>query len=278
MTAALRPYLALFATRFQLMLQYRAAALAGFVTQCWFGGVRIMVYAAFYGASAATAAQAPLSLAQVITYTWLSQGLLALSPWSPDPDVAAGVRSGGVSLDRLRPIDAYALWFVRSAAWMIARAVPRAGLMVLFAAIALPLLGLGDWALKPPPTAQAAALFAISVVLATLLSTAIMMLLNIIVAATLNDRGPQILITPLTIVLSGNLIPLSLYPDSFQTLLLIQPFAGVLDIPARLYVGAFSGSEAWAVLGLQAFWTVALAFFGRVWMEQVMGRLEVQGG
>ena len=29
-----RPYLAAFRARFQLMLQYRAAALAGFATQC----------------------------------------------------------------------------------------------------------------------------------------------------------------------------------------------------------------------------------------------------
>ena len=42
-----RPYLAPFRARFQLMLQYRAAALAGFATQCWWGGIKIMVFAAF---------------------------------------------------------------------------------------------------------------------------------------------------------------------------------------------------------------------------------------
>ena len=31
------------------MLQYRAAALAGFATQCWWGAIKIMVFAAFYG-------------------------------------------------------------------------------------------------------------------------------------------------------------------------------------------------------------------------------------
>src|SRR5262249_40675396 len=100
---ALRPYVATFSARFQLTLQYRAAALAGFVTQAWFGGLLIMVMAAFYG-SGARAAAAPISLGQAVTYIWLSQATLALLPWGGDPDIAAAVRSGAVSYDRLRPI------------------------------------------------------------------------------------------------------------------------------------------------------------------------------
>ena len=52
---AARPYLAAFRARFQLMLQYRAAALAGFATQLWWGAIRILVFAAFYGVNAAAA-------------------------------------------------------------------------------------------------------------------------------------------------------------------------------------------------------------------------------
>ena len=73
----LRPYRAAFASRFLQMLQYRTAAYAGFATQCWWGGIKVMVLAAFY---AGAAADAPMSLAQAITYTWLAQGLLALLP------------------------------------------------------------------------------------------------------------------------------------------------------------------------------------------------------
>ncbi len=122
----LRPYAAAFAARFQLMMQYRAAALAGFATQCWFGAVKIMVVAAFYGAAPAAATGAPLSLSQVVTYCWLGQGLLALLPWVADPEVANAVRTGAVSYDRLRPVDTYGFWYVRSAGWMTARAAPRA--------------------------------------------------------------------------------------------------------------------------------------------------------
>ena len=87
---ALRPYVAAFASRFLQMLQYRSAALAGFATQCWWGGIKVMVLAAFYAQGAHDAA-APITLADAITYTWIAQGLLALMPWTVDPEVAAAV-------------------------------------------------------------------------------------------------------------------------------------------------------------------------------------------
>lgn len=147
--ALLRPYRAAFASRFLVMLQYRAAAWAGFITQCWWGGLKAMVMAAFYGGAAAAAA--PLSLAQAITYTWLAQGLFALLPWSADPELAQSVRTGAVAYDRLRPVDAYALWFARSAGWIAARVLPRAALMAAFTGVVLPVAGLEAWALQPRP-------------------------------------------------------------------------------------------------------------------------------
>lgn len=230
----LRPYKAAFASRFLLMLQYRTAAYAGFATQCWWGAIKTMVLAAFYG-SASASAGAPISLEHAITYTWLAQGLFALLPWSGDPDVALAVRTGAVAYDRLRPVDAYALWFVRSAGWIAARVLPRVALMVAFAGLALPLTGLGAWGWQPPAGWAAGLGFAASMLLALLLSTALVMLLNVAAAAALNEKGINTLAAPVVIVLSGNLLPLALMPDAWQTALLLQPLAGVMDIPARIY-------------------------------------------
>lgn len=273
MPASWRPYWAAFSLRFQTMLQYRAAAIAGFATQCWWGGVKVMIFAAFYKASPA-AASAPLSLAEAITYTWLSQACFALIPWTGDPDVGLAMRTGSVSHDRLRPVDTYSLWYARAAAWLTARTLPRAGLMLLFAAVLLPLLNLGAWAWRMPTSASAAALFTISIVLAVLLASAVMMLINIVAVATLNDRGVNMLVSGVLVVFSGNLLPLALFPDWLQPALLIQPFAGLLDIPMRLYFGQLSA----VALGIQLFWIVAFVCIGRWLMSVTMRRLEVQGG
>lgn len=274
------PFIAAFKSRFLQMLQYRTAALAGFMTQCWWGGIKVMVFAAFYGSAsvAAGGGGAPMSLSQAVTYTWLAQGLFALMPWLGDPDVALSVRTGAVAYDRLRPVDVYALWFARSMGWIAARVLPRLLLMFAFAAVALPLAGLAAWAWQPPAGLAAGLAFGVSLALALLLSTSMVMLLNIAAAAALNERGINAFAGPVVIVFSGNLLPLALLPESWQRMLLLQPFAGVMDIPARLYFGLMSGPQVLAGLGLQCFWIVVTVALGRAAMARTMGRLEVQGG
>ncbi len=272
---AILPYLAAFRARFQLMLQYRAAALAGFATQLWWGAIRILVFAAFYGVNAAAA---PISLANAVTYVWLGQALLALQPWVADPEIGQAVRSGGVGYDRLRPLDAYGYWYARTVGWMLARALPRATLMVLAAAIVLPLVGLGDWAWRPPSGVAAALLFIPAFVLMTMLGAAVLMLANIIVAASLNERGVNAVLTPLVIVFSGSLLPLNFYPDAWRPFLHVQPLAGLVDIPFRIYFADLTGSAALQSLALQAGWALVLIALGRFAMERMMRRLEMQGG
>ncbi len=272
---ALRPYLAAFRARFQLMLQYRAAALAGFATQCWWGVLRIMIFAAFYGVHAAAA---PISLADAITYVWLGQALLALLPWVADPEIGQAVRSGGIGYDRLRPLDAYSYWYARTLGWMLARAAPRAALMALAAGLVLPLAGLGAWAWQPPPSLAAALLFVPAFALMTALGAAIVMLANIIVAASLNERGVNAVLTPLLIVFSGTLLPLDFFPDALRPFLHVQPFAGLVDIPFRIYFADLAGGAALQGLALQAGWTVVLIGLGRLAIDRTMRRLEMQGG
>jgi ABC-2 type transport system permease protein len=268
-------YIAAFQARFLLMLQYRAAALAGFGTQVWFGMVRVAILAAFYRASAI---DQPINLGQAIDYVWLGQAFLALLPWAGDPDVAAGVRTGNIGYDRLRPIDTYFYWYARAAGWMIARALPRAALMFAFAGVAAPLVGLGAWGLKPPASIEAFALFAISMTLVVLLSSAITNLISAGVVAAMTDRGPVLLASAVVTFFSGNIVPLPLFPDELRIAMLVQPFAGLVDIPSRIYFGALTGEMALVGLGLQVFWTLVLVAFGRWALEAAMQRLQAQGG
>jgi ABC-2 type transport system permease protein len=272
----LRPYLATFQARFQLMLQYRAAALAGFVTQSWFGGIMIMVLAAFYGAGHGHAA--PLSLGQAVSYTWMSQAFLVLIPWGGDPPVTAAVRTGAVGYDRIRPIDAYAYWFSGAAGHMLARVLPRAALIAAFSIVALPLIGLQDWAWQLPASPLAAVAFALAMVQVVLLASAMVVLLNLSAVLTLDNKGVVSLSTAAGVLLSGNLLPLPLFPDWMRTFLFVQPFAGLMDIPFRIYLGELRGGGVLAGLAVQATWILVLIALGRYFIGGVMQRLQVQGG
>jgi ABC-2 type transport system permease protein len=269
------PYLAIFAARFLMMLQYRAAAFAGVVTQFWWGGVMIAALAAFYGTGAGAA---PITLAQAIAYTWLGQAFLGLLPWSVDPEIAALMRSGDVAYERLRPVDTYFYWFARAAAWRTAGTALRAVPLLLVAFAILPAIGLHQWSLQAPAGPTAAGLFALSMAAVVLLSAAITTLLNISVVATVSEQGLNTLSNSLIIILSGMVIPLPLFPDWTRPLLFVQPFAGLVDIPYRIYLADLSGTTAAAGIALQLFWTLAFVGLGRLLMARTMRRIHVQGG
>jgi ABC-2 type transport system permease protein len=274
MTAALRPYQAVFRARVTLLLQYRAAAVAGFVTQCWWGAIKIMVLAAFYRG----AVTAPMSLRQAIDYVWLGQAFLTLLPWSVDPDVARMVRTGDVAYERLRLLDTYAFWYARAVARRVATPLLRTVPMVVMAGVVLPLSGAAEWALSPPAGMDAALLFAASMVLVVALSSTVATLMDILSVAALSDRGVNMLVGPFIIVLSGSLVPLPLFPDWLQPVLRLQPFAGLLDVPLRIYAGHLVAADALAGMARQAIWVVVLAGLGRWLMARVMARLATQGG
>ena len=275
MTAPLtRPYLAVFRARFQLLLQYRAAALAGFGTQCWWGVVKVMVFAAFLSGPVAS----PMTLRQTVDYVWLGQALLMMLPWSADPELARMVRSGDIAFERLRPLDTYAYWYARAVARRTATPLLRALPMIVLTGLVLPSLGLGRWGLSAPAGMEATALFAGSMVLLVALASAFSTLLDLLVVETLSERGVNTFVAPLAIVFSGNLIPLPLLPEWLQPVMRHQPFAGLLDYPSRIYSGHLAGLPAVSALVQEGVWVLIFIALGKLLAARVMARLQAQGG
>ena len=81
----------------------------------------------------------------------------------------------------------------------------------------------------------------------------------------------------LTNLFSGLVIPLALFPGWAQAPLLWQPFAGLADIPFRIYSGALAGGMAAQGIAAQAIWIVLLVLLGRWWLDRVMARIDMQG-
>ena len=79
-------------------------------------------------------------------------------------------------------------------------------------------------------------------------------------------------------VLSGTYLPLQLWPESLQEFLKWQPFAGLADIPLRMYVGTLPPSEALLYFGVQMGWTAVFVALGALFMRRNLKRIEVQGG
>jgi ABC-2 type transport system permease protein len=261
------PYWAMLSGRFRVLLQYRAAALAGFGTQLFFGYVLVMGYRAFY---AAANTPQPMTLEEMITYIWLGQALLGLLPWAADPTIVALVRTGGVAYELLRPVDLYWFWYSRAIAQRTAptllRSVPMFVLAFLFLGMRL------------PPSLASGMAWAAATFCAVLLASAISALTGITLLWTLSGEGLGTLIPAMVTLLSGMLVPIPLLPEWAQPVLNALPFRGVIDIPFRLYLGHIAPTQALPMLALQLAWTAAIILFSRWLLRRGLRRLVVQGG
>jgi ABC-2 type transport system permease protein len=268
-------YLAIASTRFRMLLQYRAAALGGVFTQTFFGLVRISILEAFVRANPAAS---PMTLPQLVGYVWLGQAALAMFPWNTDKEIRESIRSGGVAYELCRPLDLYHAWASRILAWRLAPTLLRLVPMFFLAMVVLPAVGLETWALRPPASLLAGGVWLLSMAGALLLSTAVSMLLQISLFWTISGKGIQVLAQSLTTLLGGLIIPLPLFPEWAQSVLRALPFAGLVDLPSRIYTGHITGSAALATLGVQLGWTVALVVLGRHLLGRGVRRVVVQGG
>src|SRR5262245_26111707 len=238
-----------------MLLQYRAAAFAGFTTQAFWGAIKLMVLAAFY---AHATSEPPMTFAAVVAYVWLGQGLLALLPWNVDAELSEKMMTGSVAYELLRPLDLYGFWFARTLAMRTAATTLRLLPMLLLAMVVLPLVGLEKWALPPPQSLAAGMVFAISLVATVGLSTAITMVLHVALFWTISGRGFNTLVTGLVVVLSGMVSPLPLFPEWLQGFLHWQPFRGLADVPFRIYSGHIPVEAAGFEIALQVAWTLII--------------------
>jgi ABC-2 type transport system permease protein len=267
MTQTLKPYLAVLSARFRTLLQYRAAAFAGFGTQLFWGLIRIMIFEAFYRSTTQTQ---PMTYDEVVTYIWLSQAFLVLLPFSADPDVRSLVRSGNVVYELVRPTNLYFFWFSRSIAQRTAPGLFRALPMFITATLL--------FNMQLPPNIYATGAWVISMIIAVLIGAAITNLLNISMLWTISGEGISTLISASAWLLSGITLPLLFFPEWAQTFLNALPFRYVMDVPFRFYMGQIPPSELWHHLPIQLFWVASLMGLGHFILKRATHRLTVQGG
>ncbi len=262
-------YLSLFRARFRALIRYRAAAWAGVATQLLFGAVLIATRGAFYKSALQPP---PISLEQMVSYSWLVQALFAMSPYTanPDPEARERMRDGSVAYELARPLDLYWLWYARNAANRLTPTLLRCGPIFL--------LGLLFLGLKPPPSLAALGAFLVALFGALLLISAWCTLITVSLLWTVSGDGIARTAPVIVMILSGQLIPLTLFPENWQTFLELQPFAGMLDAPLNLWVGKTQPDQLGSVLLHQLLWTGIFVALGRFFLSQGIKRMVLQGG
>lgn len=261
-----RMYAALVGAGFRRYATYRQATMAGAATNTVFGFLRC--YAIQASAAAAGGTIAGYRCPQLATFVWASQGMLATVNLWGGFEQGERIRSGDVVSDLLRPIDPVWQLLAVDVGRMGHALLTRFTVPVVTGALAFDLYLPRHWATYP--------LFAVSLVAATGICFGCQ---HIVVAATywlLDVRGPRMLWTLLSGLLSGLLFPLWFLPEPVAKLLIYgTPVPSILQTPMDLLIERRPAGPALAV---QLGWLVAVLAAARLVQRRADRKLVVQGG
>jgi len=267
----MKAYISVFKLRISNGLQYRAAALAGIGTQFFFGFMFIMIFEAFY---ANASGEPPMTLSEVITYTWLKQAFLALIVlWLRDNELFQLITSGNIAYELCRPSGIYGLWYAKLLAQRLSSALLRC-FPILVVVVFLP----EPYGLKLPPDFVSFLLFAAVLIVGLLMIVALSMLIYISVFVTMSPTGSLLLFSIFGEFLAGLIIPVPLMPGWMQQIVYLLPFHWTADFPFRVFTGNLSKDDAIMGLGAQLIWLAALVAVGKFAMDKALRRVVVQGG
>jgi len=273
MNRTLRACLSLFRIRVIESFQYRMAALSGAVTSLVWAVVEVAAFTAFFRHADNAGFAGGLTLAQTVSHVWVRELLLFLMPFSIDDELLVKIEKGDVAVEMCRPLDLYWHWFARSSAGKIVVFLMRC-LVCFLIGFLIP----GGYGARLPVSFGAFLLFALSAVCAFVLCAAYGMLVTAARTNVAWGNGPMYCMLLVSQVLSGGYLPLQLWPDFLQPFLLFQPFAGLCDIPVRLYIGSMAPAEAWVGMAAQLFWAAAFILLGKGLMAKRLRTIVAQGG
>lgn len=267
----MRKYLSFFRLRFSMGLQYRTAALAGIVTQFFWGVMEIMIFRAFYEAEPKSF---PMTFAATASYIWLQQAFLAFfAAWMIENEIFDAIMDGNIAYELCRPIGIYPMWFSRSLANRLSRAMLRCFPILIVAAF-FP----APYGLCKPESMVHFLLFLLTMVLGLLVTAAFCMLIYSLTFFTVSPKGLQILFTSAVEFLSGGVIPLPFFPEKVRHVMELLPFASMQNVPLRIYSGSMSKQEMAGAVCLQVIWLVVLVSGGSRLCRYAEKKVTVQGG
>ncbi len=258
-------------------LQYRLASFTGAIVGALVAVLDIIILTVFYRYGSSNGSVNNLSLSQAASYIWLGQLLVLMQFSSIEGDIRNKIVNGDIGIELCRPLDLYWHWFSRSAASKASALLLRGSMTVIIGCL-FTAAGQKNYGFAAPLAPVNFIFFVLSSVCALVFSTSFGMLLT---AFRVNVNWGDGLVNILTVsgmLLSGVFFPLQLWPDKIQVFLRYQPFASVLDTPAKLYVGSVTIENAAQLILIQIVWTVLFIMAGKVVLRNKLKGLVVQGG
>ena len=265
----MKKYISFFKLRFNMALQYRTSAIAGMLTQFFWGIMQILIYMAFYKNGAGTG----MALEQLISYIWLRQAFYSLINHVTDVDIKSSIENGNVAFELIKPINLYWIWFSKTISSRMAACLLKCIPVILIASI-LP----GNINLNGPANLGTLVLFAIILFVGMFIMTSIINLFYISIFYTTTSKGTTSIFYALLEFFGGGFIPIALMPKAWQTICYLFPISLATDLPFRIYTGNINILEGIRFMGVQFAWLCILITLGNILLKKILKNVVIQGG
>lgn len=207
---------------------------------------------------------------QMVTYVAVGWIIRSLYFNNIDQDMAQDVMDGRISMAMIKPVSIQ--WMYISQA--LGEAVFRLGMLSAPVAVLLSLV----FPVQPPESPGHAALFLVSLAGSILLVAMVNFIVGTCAIRLKSILGLLRAKFFLQELLSGLLVPMSMFPAPVRKLLAFLPFEHIGYTPMLIYLGRVSCAQAAAYLLLQALWVAVLAAFGGWFWLAMSRRITIHGG
>ncbi len=253
---------------FRRFATYRQATVAGAFTNTVFGFVRCYVLLSLADAAGRVAGY---DRAQLVTFVFVGQGMIAVVNFWGGGDLADRVRTGDVTADLLRPLDLMVGY--------LATDLGRAGHAMLTRFVVPVLAGLLAFDFYLPAHPWTYPLFAVSLLLAVLVCGVCRYVVNLTAFWLLDIRGPRQLWVVASSAGCGLAFPLPLLPDALVAVLwFATPFPALMQAPLDVLVERGGTAHALVLIAGQLAWLAIVTGLARLVQRRALLRLVIQGG
>ncbi len=247
-------------------MTYRAATVAGLITNVFFGLLRASVLLALQNDQVVNG----WNSRDVVTYVVLTQAIMMFVSIFGWTDLMNAVYRGEIATDLLRPMSLFGFWFAQD--------VGRALAALLLRGVTILVISSFLFQIKTPSSFTQCLALTASMMLALTISFAIRFIYNLAAFWSPDARGFARFASTIGMFASGFLMPLRFFPDWVQQILNFTPFPHIMNTVIEIYVGSYSGNRLLEALLVQTFWAVFLVILAQIILARASKRLVILGG
>ncbi len=268
----LKIYLPFAVNEIKRSLAYRASFYLFVLCSCFGAFISYFLWMAIYGSSDA-AVLGGLTRNEMIVYVFMSYVTSQIVNVEISDYISDDVMEGTVAMTLIKPIDYRMSLIFRAFGNVFYRFMAPA----VFVWIGLEIykvnaLGIGVTSIKD------ILLYLFSSTLSILIFLLFDFCFGMVAFVTTYMFGMAMAKSALLLFLSGQLIPISFFPEALQQIFMFLPFSSMIYTPVMVCLGKYSGSELAFVLGRQLVWVVVLYVLGTFLWQRITKRLIVLGG